>query len=464
MRPLVTALLALSICAAARAESVIVTLVPDGSVTVKPGSGSTIIDRGKAVVSAHADGDEDISSCERYGRRSSANGRAAVTTTSAGSATSLSYRLDAAASASGGHYRTGTCIANRRIGFSGHDTDAKVDAVATAVVKIHFDSGRPNVPYFVKISRSQSGSAQNDQLTGPDGKVIPLSDPNSPHPVILSKPGQDYFLRTTVAATAHNNGGCCSDQASATSDITVSVEPAPLLFAAGQSAFIAKGLQTQAYKNVAVIMLEGLPHCTATLVSSTVLITAAHCVKAHITSDKMSSGKVLAVFGAVYSQPMFAPVEIVRATYPDSGDLIFDPKNLMHDIAVVYLKSPITASGIKPAPLHTGDPTWQQIKTDKTNLTFVGFGYDTADGEKVGLGIKREASWAISDYDDRVVSFQTGGTSTCNGDSGGPAFLNVNQSLVLAAVTSGGDDVACTFGFDTRIDAYLAWLKQRIVE
>jgi V8-like Glu-specific endopeptidase len=439
-------------------EPVVVTLIPDGSVTAKPGSGSTVVERGKATATAKADGDEDIESCERYGRRSSANGRAAVTTVSAASPTSLSYRLDAAASASGGHYRTGTCFADRRIGFSGHDTEAKVDAVATAVVTIRFNGGRPNVPYFVKISRSQSGSAQNDQLTGPDGTVIPLNDPKSPYPVILSKPGQDYFLRTTVAATARNGGGCCSDQTSATSDMFVSIEPAPLLFAAGQSAFIAKGFQTTGYKNVVIIMLEGLPHCTATLISPTVLVTAAHCVEGHMTIDKMSTGKVLAVFGSSYAQPLFAPVQIVRASYPKD----FVAATLQSDIAVAYLKTAVTVPGVNPAPLHTGIPSWQQIKADKTNLTFVGFGYDVVGGEKTGVGVKREASWAITDYTDGIVSFQTDGTSTCNGDSGGPAFLNVNQTLVLAAVTSGGDDNACSYGWDTRIDAYLDWLKQEI--
>jgi hypothetical protein len=446
----------------ARADQVVLTLVPDGSVTAMPGSGATIVDRGKSTVSAQVAGDEDTTSCEVYGRRSSANGRAAVTAPAASSPTSLSYRLDAVAAASGGHYRTGTCIANRRIGFTGHDTEAAVDAVATAVVRIHFDGGRPNVPYFVKISRSQSGNPQNDQLTGPDGKVIPLTSPDSPHPVILSKPGQDYFLRTSVAAVARNKGGCCSDQASATSDMTISVELAPLLFGGRQTGFIAGGLQTESYKNVAVILLEGLPHCTATLVSPGVLVTAAHCVNGYMTKDRLAAGKVTAAFGSVYSQPLFPPIEVARASYPDSGDMVFDPNTLRHDIAVLYLKTPVNFASITPSELHAGKPSWQQIKSQGTKLVFVGFGFNMLNNEKIGLGIKREASWAISGYDDYAVSFATPGTSTCNGDSGGPGFLEGSKSLILAAVTSGGDDVACTYGFDTRIDTYLGWLKPRI--
>ena len=451
------------LASAARADQIMLTLVPDGSVTAKPGSGATVVDRGRATVSAQAAGDEDTTSCEVYGRRSSANGRAAVTAPAASSPTTLSYRLDAAATASGGHYRTGTCIANRRIGFTGHDTEAAVDAVATAVVRIHFDGGRPNVPYFVKISRSQSGNPQNDPFTGPDGKVVPLTSPDSPYPVILSRPGQDYFLRTAVAATARNNGGCCSEQASATSDMTVAVEPAPLLFGGRQTGYIAGGLQTESYKNVAVILLEGLPHCTATLVAPGVLVTAAHCVNGHMTKDKLAAGRVTAVFGSVYSQPLFPPIEIMRANYPDSGDVVFDPKTLRHDIAVLYLKTPVSFAGIAPSELHTGTPSWQQIKSGGTKLVFVGFGFNMRNNERIGLGIKREASWAISGYDDYAVSFAAPGTNTCSGDSGGPGFLEGSKSLILAAITSGGDD-ACTYGFDTRIDAYLAWLKPHIAQ
>lgn len=448
---------------AARADQVVLTLVPDGSVTAKPGSGATVVDRGKATVSAQVAGDEDITSCEVYGRRSSANGRASVTGPAASSPTALSYRLDAVATASGGHYRTGTCIANRRIGFTGYDTEAAVDAVATAVVRIHFDGGRPNVPYFVKISRSQNGDPQNDQLTDPDGKAVPLTSPESPYPVILSKPGQDYFLRTSVETVARNKGGCCSEQASATSDMTVAVELAPLLFGSHQTGYIAGGLQTESYKNVAVILLEGLPHCTATLVAPGILVTAAHCVYGHMTKDRLAAGKVTAAFGSVYSQPLFPPIEVTRANYPDGGDMVFDPETLRHDIAVLYLKTPVNFAGIAPSALHSGTPSWQQIKSGGTKLVFVGFGFNVLNNEKIGLGIKREASWAISGYDDYDLSFAAPGTNTCSGDSGGPGFLEGSKLLILAAVTSGGDK-ACTYGFDTRIDAYLGWLRPRITQ
>jgi hypothetical protein len=54
--------------------------------------------------------------------------------------------------------------------------------------------------------------------------------------------------------------------------------------------------------------------------------------------------------------------------------------------------------------------------------------------------------------------YQTAGKNTCNGDSGGPAFANVNGELFLAGTTSYGD-VNCTqYGVDTRADAFAGFL------
>jgi hypothetical protein len=461
MKVLILSLLLALLHCHGNANEVSLSLVGDSTVTSKPGIGVPKVDTGRPDAIALATGAEDITSCELYGTKSSALGQASVTPLGTATATNLSYKLQTSARANGGHYRTGTCVAGRRIGFSGHDTEAAVDSVASAVVKIHFEGGRANVPYFVKVSREQSGASQIDQLTAPDGKVINLTPSNSPYPVILSKPGQDYFLRTTVSASARNKGGCCSDQSQSSATLSVTVEPAPLLFGGLQTGFIAGGRQTTSYKNVAVILLNGLPHCTATVVSQSTLLTAAHCIKGHITKELLAAGKVTAVFGSVYTEPLFDPVVIVDATYPNTPDMQFDPATLRHDIAVIYTKNPISYTGIKLAAMHDGKPSWAQIKSDQKKLIFVGFGFNVIDNEKVGLGIKREASWGISGYDDLAISFSVPGTNTCMGDSGGPGFLEGDAKLTLVAITSGGDE-ACTYGFDTRVDSYLPWLTTRL--
>lgn len=445
---------------AGHAQSVSLSLVGDSSVAAQPGVGQSVLDSGRQAASAHAAGAEDITSCEPYGTQSNAAGNASVSQLTS-NANTLSYRMDAVARANGGHYRTGTCLANRRIGFTGHDTQARADANATATVRIHFDGGRPNVPYFVKISRTQTGTAQVDQLTDPDGKPVDLAPKDSPYPIVMSRPGQDFFLRSAISASAENKGGCCSAAADSSALVTVSVTPAPLLFGGHQVGYIRGGVQTPGYKNVAVVMIDGLTHCTATLISTRTLLTAAHCVDGYMTKESMAGGHVTAAFGSVYSQPLFPPIAVTGAAYPDSGEMVFDRKTLRHDIAVLYLKSEVNWAGISPAPLHDGSPAWQQIKANSTALTFVGFGFNVLNNEKEGAGIKREAAWGISSYDDYAIAFSVPGKNTCEGDSGGPGFIETPDKLLLAAITSGGDD-KCTFGFDTRVDSYLAWIKPHI--
>jgi MYXO-CTERM domain-containing protein len=63
-----------------------------------------------------------------------------------------------------------------------------------------------------------------------------------------------------------------------------------------------------------------------------------------------------------------------------------------------------------------------------------------------------------------VVSdaFSTG-PAICSGDSGGPAFLAVNNQPVIAGVVSGHSIQACggTAGY-VRVDLYAAWIQQQI--
>ena len=463
----ITALTALAVMASvapsALAATVTLSIVPDGTVTARPGHGEIKFETGKASADVQAIGDEVIAPCggPEYGRRSAAAGHAQVTSLPGAASTSLSYSLDAKARVSGGHFRTVTCIGKAQIGYEPNDTEASVDAVATAVVRIHFDGGRPNVPYFLKISHSRTGAVQPDQLTGPDGKPIDLAPVGSPYPVIMSRPGQDYFLRTSVAARARNKGGCCSDQADASAQVTVSLELAPLLFGNRQVGYIRGGTQTTSYANVAVVLLNGLTHCTATLIAPRTLLTAAHCVDPYMTHDLIAQGKVTVAFGSVYSQPLFPPVAVTEVAYPDSGPMAFDKDTLSNDVAVLYVKQPVAWVGVSPATLHDGTPSWASIQAASASLIFVGFGYNVINNEQVGDGIKREAAWAISSYDDHDISFSVPGKNPCGGDSGGPGFIETSSDLLLAAITSGGDP-ACTYGFDTRVDAYLDWIRPHI--
>jgi hypothetical protein len=265
--------------AVVEAGQVELNLIQDGSDTAQSGASSTIVVRGgKPPPPAQATDSKQIVTEEAYNRWCSYSGHPTATAWTANSLATLSYRLDMFTVGFGAPHTSGRCLNSPRINLTRNNIEAALQKTATSVVRIHFNGGRPNVPYFVKISQSRNSALRDNELTGPDGKKIPLDRSDSPYPVILSTPGQDYFLRTRVATATSNTADWNSDLASESSDLTVSVELAPLLYSGLLKPYISGGIRTESYLNVAVILLDGLPHCTATLVSPNALVTAAHCV------------------------------------------------------------------------------------------------------------------------------------------------------------------------------------------
>jgi hypothetical protein len=57
-------------------------------------------------------------------------------------------------------------------------------------------------------------------------------------------------------------------------------------------------------------------------------------------------------------------------------------------------------------------------------------------------------------YTDILIGYGDATHNTCEGDSGGPAFLMRNGKEVIAGVTSFGDQNCQVGGADTRVDAY----------
>jgi hypothetical protein len=92
-----------------------------------------------------------------------------------------------------------------------------------------------------------------------------------------------------------------------------------------------------------------------------------------------------------------------------------------------------------------------------------GFGFNVINKGKVGLGFKREAAISIARFENRKIFFGAQVANTCKGDSGGPLFVETpdGKTMLLAGVTSGGD-ANCTYGVDTRFDAFASWIKTRI--
>ena len=232
------------------------------------------------------------------------------------------------------------------------------------------------------------------------------------------------------------------------------------------------------HPNVGLILFydaDGRFRCSATLVSPTVLLTAAHCTDGTL-------GKTLVTFDSVIAEQPPSPfpvaadpsagytqAEIEAAgylsgtayTHPDYSDFT-DLRN-WNDVGVIVLDRPVT--GIAPADiaeLGTLDAI-PQSQLRKTLFTAVGYGtevrkpdsgpqkptpmsyplirrYVTMPGQKLTPQI-------LQTNGNEKDPFGTGGT--CFGDSGGPVFLDGE----IVAVTSYGYTENCRYlGGYQRVD------------
>lgn len=174
---------------------------------------------------------------------------------------------------------------------------------------------------------------------------------------------------------------------------------------------------------VAVVTASGL-RCTGTLIAPRVVLTAAHCLE--------SSGPF-----SVRFDDGDIPVSH-RRVHPR-----YERLTLVNDAAVLELAWPST---ITPAVLPTGRVALQP----GARVRLVGFG--RADPGAASTVTRRMGFTTVTRVDDATFSYGSDPASTCDGDSGGPAFLDVEGHEVLVGVTSFGDE-ACEAGVNVRTDA-----------
>jgi hypothetical protein len=260
--------------------------------------------------------------------------------------------------------------------------------------------------------------------------------------------------------------------------ILVSVLVVSTLWAVPANAITGGEPDGNRHPNVGLILFydaDGRFRCSATLISPTVLITAAHCTdgtlgKTLVTFDSVIAEQPPSPF-PVAADPAagFTQAEIQAAgylsgtadTHPDYSDFT-DTAN-WNDVGVIVLDKPVT--GITPAALPSRNylDAYGQPKLNKTIFDVVGYGtevrkpesgpqkpqpmsyplirrYTTSPGQKLTPQILQ----LNGNFNDT-----RGGGGTCFGDSGGPVFLNG----FLVAVTSYGYTDNCRYlGGYQRVD------------
>ena len=168
--------------------------------------------------------------------------------------------------------------------------------------------------------------------------------------------------------------------------------------------------------------------CTGVLVNPRIVLTAAHCQRSGITRVGLNC--------VSSSDPAMEAIEVQRIAVHRE----YHRSTKINDIAVLILPKPAQTQPVPMASTH-------DLKLSRES-TLVGFGNNNFSGTS-GFGLKREVSVPIdvhSDINDAEarlgfesdVEYTAGGNGkdTCNGDSGGPAYIVINGGFKVAGLTS----------------------------
>ncbi|XP_059480356.1 proclotting enzyme-like [Neocloeon triangulifer] len=314
------------------------------------------------------------------------------------------------------------------------------------------------------------------QPTKPAAPVVPQNTtprPTSPRPTLPPQqpptapvyPAQPPAIRPTQppVTPAPTSGPVITDASCGAKMISAKDQDEDLRIVGGHNADLGE------WPWIAALFNGGRQFCGGSLIDSTHILSAAHCI-AHMTSWDVSRLTVRLGEYNIKSNTETKHVEKkVKRLVRHRG---FDSRTLYNDIAILTLDSPVTfTSMIRPICLPTGSDAY-----DGKKATVVGWGSLRESGpqpsilQEVNIPIwtntecrTKYGNAAPGGIVEHFICAGEAGRDSCSGDSGGPLMVNNGRWTQVGVVSWGiGCGKGQYPGVYTRVTSFLPWIQKNL--
>lgn len=200
--------------------------------------------------------------------------------------------------------------------------------------------------------------------------------------------------------------------------------------------------------------------CSGTLIAKNLVLTAGHCV------DPKAKNLTIIFAPEMKKSTPAQRRNVVKAIVNPNYSTQIKERD-MGDLAILKFEGEAPA-GFQVAPILFD----RNYVYDNAKTIVAGYGLNWTIGLKRGAGTLRTTNLEIdkANYSQtEALLGQSIRRGICSGDSGGPAYFEINGKLHVWGVASRGDSLpgfltpkCMLFSVFTRVDAYQVWIEQTI--